>query len=406
MRGCGKAIHYGFLLSLLSTFVFFPYSAFAQQPATRPRQASPTLSRIDPPTLAGQIEHSQNEYRINLVNYDQRRTVSGIIVIRLGGVTSQNEAIRLRFSLAPLEGMLFPLRPLTTTGDYFTLTVFDREGQIIYERIAPVRKDATSKQTVRNSQPEKAELTDETASNERQRITTQFSTVATSTTQPAVGPVTSSGRVTTNSSSGDLQIKTRLAGGESDNDPFVLAFEITAPRPINKVTLNLTGRGINQKRTVNLNNTTLVEFKLPDELPEQKLLWKLVDSTGKPLTQGDADLTALLEDDYVSVSKAATDRETYAPGETAKVSIELSGSAPGGIKLEVVARDAAGVIIFRDARKAVTTGGRGNQSFSVTLPREGANSVMLEYKVLDAVSDKLFDSGDLEIRIVEKSSGQ
>ncbi|HZS03921.1 MAG TPA: hypothetical protein VFD58_03725 [Blastocatellia bacterium] len=370
-----------FSLAVLAALVFGPQVATAQQPpdqtsdaptSTRPRQVLADQIYLQPPPLSGNIETANGQYRINLVNQDQSRTVRGYAVIQLGTAEQQSEAIKLRFTLAPQEGMLYPLWPLAATGDYYTLLIYDLRGVMIFQKVAPVRKGNDANWTVA---PPMAAI-----------VTPSLATAGAASPEP------------------EVRIQAKLTGGESENDPFVLAFELTALRPITGAGVSVTGKGLNQRKVADLRGTTLVQFKLPDDLPEQKLSYLVTDSTGRLVGRGEVDLHTLLADDYVSVSEVRPDKPAYAPGDPARLTVGLQGNSPHGFRIEVVAKDGKGTIFFRDMRKPEPGSNSNSLEFAVTLPQEVSGPVTFSYKVFDAQTGKLFDSGDSELAVTAPAS--
>ncbi len=381
MQGCNVVTRFYFLFAIFfampGMLVFSPQTVSAQpvastltDPVTRPRQVLTSQIYLTPPALSGNIETANGQYRINLVNLDPSRVVRGYAVINLGSVEEQTEAIKLRFTLAPQEGMLYPLWPLAATGEYYTLMIYDLRGVMIFQKIAPVRRGTEANWTV--AAPVTAIVSPRLVA-----------------TSPAPGP------------EAEIKVQAKLAGGENENDPFYLALDLSAPHPIIGAGITVTGKGINQHKVADIKGTALIKFKLPDDLPEQKLSYLITDSTGRLLARGEADLHTLLADDYVSVSEVKPDRQAYAPGEQAKLSVNLQGNSPNGYRLEVLAKDSKGTIFFRDARKSEAGGGNPGLEFTLALPRETSGSVTFSYKVFDAKTGKLFDSGDTEIVVTE-----
>ncbi len=381
MQGCNVVTRFYFLFAIcfvvMAMLVFSPPIVTAQQPTsgltdpvTRPRQVLADQIYLSPPALSGHIETANGQYRINLVNLDPSRVVRGYAVINLGPVEQQTEAIKLRFTLSPQEGMLYPLWPLAVTGDYYTLMIYDLRGVMIFQKIAPVRH----------------------GNDANWAVAAPVSTIVGPrliATSPAPNP------------EAEIKVQAKLAGGESENEPFYLALDLSAPRPIIGAGITVTGKGINQRKVADIKGTALIKFKLPDDLPEQKLSYLITDATGRLLARGEADLHTLLADDYVSVSEVKPDRQAYAPGDQAKLSVNLQGSSPNGYRLEVLAKDSKGTIFFRDLRKSEAGGDSPALEFTLALPRETSGTVTFSYKVFDAKTGKLFDSGDTEITVTE-----
>lgn len=380
MQGRNVVIRLYLLLSLLSAVLISPQAAVAQSPipeqiptASRPRQVAVEQIYLTAPKLSGDIETANGQYRISLANLEEKRVVRGYAVIQLGSSEQLTEAIKLRFTLAPQEGMLFPLWPLAASGDFYALMVYDLRGVMIFQKIAPVKRGNDANWAV----------------------------------APPMNAIISQRFVaTTASPEAEVKVQAKLTGGESESDPFLLSLELSALRPIPGAGVTLTGKGISQRKVADLRGTTLVQFKLPDDLPEQKLSYLVTDAAGRMLAHGEADLHTLLADDYVSVGEIRPDKQAYAPGETAKLTVNLQGNSPHGFRLEVMAKDSRGTILFRDMHKSDAGGNGASIDFNVAIPKDASGPLFFEYKVFDAQSGKLFDSGDTQLALNGKGQPQ
>ena len=164
-------------------------------------------------------------------------------------------------------------------------------------------------------------------------------------------------------------------------------------------------KGFQQRQSVNVQGRLNVEFKLPDELEERKISYLLTNAAGQVMARGETDLDQLLTDDYISVSEVKLDRPAYALGETARVTVSLQGGAQRSFRLEVTVKDGRGNIFFRDSRKGANEGGKSNQDFAVNLPRETPGPLIFEFKLYEAETGTLFDSGEREIALTGTGGG-
>ncbi len=315
---------------------------------------------LAPPALLGSIENVGGQLQLSLTNTDQRRHFHGFARISLGNAEQQTEAARIPITLAPNEATVFPLSSLTASGSQYSLLIYDQTGALVFYKVAPVQ---TASGTVLSASVTAAQV------------------------DRAPSQPTGSG----------IQVQARLAGGERENDPFILAFEITAPLPLINVTFSISARGLNRHQVLNVQGRANVEFRLPDELEETKINYTLTDKAGQVLASGETDLNQLMMDDYVSVSEIKLDRPAYAAGESAQLSLLLQGNAPQGYRLEVTVKSGAGTIIFRDIRRVATQTGQSNQDFFIALPNDLKGPILFEYKVFDSATEVLFDSGEREI---------
>jgi hypothetical protein len=337
---------------------FSPPFCLAQQ-ATSTEQLLPP-----PPPLVGEVENASGKLRLNLQSNDPVHSFRGTALISLGNSAQQVEAGKIALALGPREARLFPLQSSTAAGNLYTLTIYDQTGALIFYKTAPIKS-----------------------------VVDYGSGPTAAAAAPAAAPVAPA------ASEGEIKIQARLAGGEKENDPFLLAFEIAAPRPLLNATLSVNAKGFQQRQPVNVQGRSNVEFKLPDELDERKIGYSLTDPAGRMLAQGEVDLDQLMADDYISVGEVRLDRPTYAPGDSARVVLMLQGNSQHGYRLEVVAKEGRGTIFFRDTRRGISEGGKSVQEFTVPLPRETAGPLVLEFKVYDAETGMLFDSGEREISL-------
>ncbi len=322
---------------------------------------------LAPPALLGSIENVGGQLQLSLTNTDQRRQFSGFARISLGNAEQQTEAARVPITLAPNQAAVFPLTSLTASGSQYSLLIYDQTGALVFYKVASIQ---TASATLLSASLTTAQL------------------------DQAPSQPTGSG----------IQVQARLAGGERENDPFILAFEITAPTPLVNVTFSISAKGLNQRQVLNVQGRAHVEFRLPDELGETKVNYTLTDKAGQVLASGETDLNQLMLDDYVSVSEIKFDRPAYAAGESAQLSLLLQGNAPQGYRLEVMVKSGAGTIIFRDTRQVAAQMGQSNQDFFIALPNDLKGPILFEYKVFDSTTGVLFDSGEREIPLTGGSN--
>lgn len=347
-------------------FSFLVLVALALGPQICRAQQPVSLDQIPlaPPALVGGLENAGGQLRINLTNTDSTRAFRGTAQVSLGNSSQQAAAAQLALALAPQETRLFPLSALAVSGDQYTLMIFDQAGALVFSKTAPVKRLLEG---------------------------------APAASSPAVAGAAPPTDTAPLSSESEVKVEPRLAGGERENDPFVLAFEVSSPKPITNASFNVSAKGFEQRQPVTVRGRANVEFKLPDELDDRKISFTLTEAGGRVLARGEADLDQLMLDDHVSVGEVKLDRPAYAPGESAHLVLSLQGQAQHGYRLEVTAKDGRGNIVFRDTRRGKNENGSSFQEYALPLPREAVGPVIFEFKVYHAETGMLFDSGEREI---------
>jgi len=197
----------------------------------------------------------------------------------------------------------------------------------------------------------------------------------------------------------EVTIKGRLLAGQSENDPFILAFEMTAIRPVYDATLSITLGQHKDSKPVSVKRNLTVEFKLPDQLDSERISYEMTAKNGRVIVKGELGLDQLMAEDFVTVADIRTDKSSYDLGDSVQVTVRLEGRSPHGYRLETLAKDGQGVVFFQDQYQANADNQSNTQEFSLTLPREMTSPVVLEFKLFDAETGLLFDSGEREIPI-------
>ena len=343
-----------FSLALFAALAVAAHPTRAQQPL------SDDQIPLAPPALVAHVESAGGKLRLNLANTDARREFRGTAHVAAGSAERQVEAAKVAVALLPGEERLFPLNS-AAGGDQYTLKIYDQTGTLILYKNAPVKR-------------------------------------ALEAARPPAAPATSA--------AAEAEVQARLAGGETENDPFLLVFEVASPMPLSNASFSVDAKGFQQRKPVNVHGRASVEFKLPPELEERKIVYSLADATGRVVASGEVELDQLLADDHISVGEVKLDKPAYAPGEAAHLVIELQGGSKGGYRLEVAVKQEAGAVSFRDTRKGQVEGGRAIQEFGITLPREGAGPVVFEFKVYDGETGTLLDSGEREIPMTSTGGGR
>ena len=105
----------------------------------------------------------------------------------------------------------------------------------------------------------------------------------------------------------------------------------------------------------------------------------------------------------ITVLDVRTNRPSYTIGETVKLTVMLEGRSPKGYRLEVLMRDYNGLKMFIDQRSGDGQSALTPQEFVFILPTEAQKPLVFEYKVFNPESGLLFDSGEFEIPVEDKS---
>ena len=118
------------------------------------------------------------------------------------------------------------------------------------------------------------------------------------------------------------------------------------------------------------------------------------------MAKGETDLTQLMTEDVVTINGLKLDKQVYKPGETAKLTATYQGNVLNGIRVELTVTDHTGKVIFRDIRKEKRDGDLPPHEFSIPIPKEVSETLMVEYKVFDGDSQQIIDSANREIPVI------
>lgn len=375
----GKPIH---IFLLLLTVLAAGTQSVPAKHRTQSDSDSTTKTR---PSLSGGVENNRGQIRLNLTN-DSPREFRGAGVIGIGSETELKEIGQLALTLAPLERALLHLGGVTSYGNQFSLKVFDQNGALVYYKIAPIKNvsDSAPAVFVTLSPASKTSAVTFSPGNPSPKLPDDTSPANSPNGAPAVAEVT---------------IKGRLLAGQSENDPFVLAFEMAAIRPVSDATLSITLGKHKDSKPISIKRDLTVEFKLPDQLDNERISYEMTAKNGRVIVKGELGLDQLMAEDVVTVTDIRTDKPSYEPGDQVNVTIQLEGKSPHGYRLEAVVKDGQGVILHQEQYQARAGDRTNSQNFAITLPREMTSPVVLEFKLFDAETGLLFDSGEREIPV-------
>lgn len=318
---------------------------------------------LGPPPLEAELLKISGEYRLKIVNNDPSRLFKGIATVSLGSAYQQAEAGKVQLSVPPNETIYYLLYSMPAVGDQYTLLITDPTGVIVVHKIAPVKSSNDPSLATPPPVP--------------------VSTVQIQTEEPVT-----------------LKVKVRLAGGSGESDPYMLAFELSSPNQISNARLTIRAKGLDESQPVNFVGKTNLEFKLSEDLEVQKISYVVSGSRGEVLAKGETDLTQLMTEDIVTISGLKLDKQVYKPGETAKLTASYQGNVPDGIRAELTVTDHTGKVVYRDIRKEKREGDLPPHEFSIPIPKEVSESLMIEYKIFDGDSQQIIDSGNREIPVI------
>lgn len=341
--------------------------------------------------LSGGIENNNGELRLNLSN-ESSQEFRGTGVIGLGSNMEQKELGQLTFTLPAQETTLFRLTGVQPSGSQFSLKIFNQAGALIFYKIAPIKSVSDGSPAIAVTLSPVGKKGD--------------IFIAPVKSAQIVGPAGSPSTVSSTPASGnpvpgiaEAVIKGRLLANQTDDDQMVLVLEIKSPQPIVDATIDITIGRFRESKPVSGKPDQTVEFKLPDQLDDERVVYVLTAKNGREIARGDLDLGELLSEDVVTVADIKTDKPSYEPGESAHITLMLEGRSPHGHKIELLARDGQGNTIFNEQLTISANTQTDTQQFSMSLPREITTPVVLEFRILDSETGLLFDSGEREIQI-------
>lgn len=339
-------------------------TAAGRKPADSPANIPANSEDIPlgPPALLAEVEKVSGEYRLRVTNNDSSRKFQGLATISLGTSFQQAEAGKVKLSIAPQETTFHSLYSMPAVGDQYTLVITDATGVIVVHKIAPIR--ATTDPALTAPPP------------------TPVNMVPIATEEPT-----------------PIKVKIRLAGGVGENDPYMLAFELSSPNQVTNARLSVKAKGLDDSKPVNFVGKTNLEFRLSEDLEVQKISYVITGSRGETLAKGETDLASLMTEDAVTINGMRLDRPQYKSGETAKLTVTYLGNMPNGIRVELVVTDSTGKTVFRDIRKEKKEGELPAHEFSILIPKGTQESLNVEYKVFDGDTQTLIDSANREIPI-------
>jgi hypothetical protein len=361
------------------TYAIILLAFTAATPSVRAQSTGVAASGKRSQEIVGEVERAGSQIQVVLTNPSGTRAFQGAAKVSVG--LSEDTAIQLTINLGPNETRRFPLpTPKTsgTSGNEYSLAVYDQTGALVLFKIAPFKTIAGGeRETASKQAPAPKKNSEELIVN---------------------------ARLTRGLANRDAELPT-----PDQAEPFLLTFEFGSGTPVKDASFTLSAKGFQRRQPITIEGSAALEFKLPETLSERKLSYTLTSATGRKLAGGEIDLDQLAASDAVSVGALTFDRPAYAPGESARAVIELLGDAPLGYRLELTVKDGGGNLLVKDERRGSNNQGKSRQEFSIEIPHEAKRPIIVEYQVFGGQTGALFDSGSREIVLNEaqndKSAG-
>jgi hypothetical protein len=407
--------------------------------------------------VEGSVESVGGRLRVSLTNTDGAQEFRGAAQVSIDVPGRQSEVARFEFTLAPQESRLFPLDSQGAAGDHYTLSIHERAGTLILLKNAPINRGGEAEPAVAPppaptpsapASPPSAAQTSATGLTVKARLAAGRSrpstgaeikppaerasqpqgreinivvtapaaaTEATAPEQPSGPQVAAinkkrSAKFARRGKSEEIkplvaQQPASTPAGEVEepisDEPtsIALVFDITAPSPIINGSLSVSANGFNSRQAINIQGAGHAQFELPDDFNGSKINYTLTDASGKTLIAGEFDFEALRMEDSVRVSEVKFDRESYSPGQSARIVMTLEGRSPYGYLLEVTAKDENGSTLINESRKGIYSKGKSMQEFQFEIPTEANGAIGVEFKAYGVLIKKLFDSGTRDVII-------
>lgn len=359
-------------------------SPFTYSSAYKLTQPLPLLPSYQYTGLTGRLENNDGKLRLVFSNGSPQQ-IRGTCRISLGGDEDQREVGQLELSLPPQEIVLLQLNNVPPSGTRYTLAIYDQKGVRRFFKIAPLGR-----------------VSDPTPAVAVTLMPVQQSVAKASTPLLAINSPSPSSTVSDSPddfarAASQVQVQARLLASEDTNDSFILSLEFRSQRPVSKATIAINAGKVKDQKVVSINPQSRIEFKLPDQLETERINYVLTGKDGRVLAKGELDLQRLMADDFITVNDIRTDRSSYDPGETARITVILEGQSQHGRRLEVSARDGQSQNLFRDQKMIRANDNTLSYEFTISLPDGVAAPVVFEFKIFDSETEVLFDSGEREI---------
>lgn len=374
-------IHRTCILILLFTAFAAGFQPAFSHPLNACQNSIQTIQRV---SLSGWLENNGGRLRLILSN-NSMFEFRGTAKISLGNSDEQKEIGQVPLILPSKEISLLQITGATPSGDHYSLAVYDQRGVRLFFRIAPLRlasdpTPATNVALMPLQQPQ-AKIAANTSigtgsASSQANKTDEYALLAT-----------------------QVQVKTRVLASNESSDSFILSFELRSQRPVLNASISISAAKLKDQKTVSIHSLAQVDFRLPESLESNTVSYEVKGKDGVVLAKGELDLNALMTEDLVTINDIRTDRQSYQPGETARLTIVTEGQSKTGYRLEVSVRDAQSQTIFNDQKIIGADETTNTFDFLVSLPSKLSAPAIFEFRIFDAESGLLFDSGEREIPV-------
>lgn len=319
------------------------------------------------PEIVGEVERTGAQIQVVLTNPSDKRAFEGTAKVNVG--LAADAEVQFSVALLPNQSHRFPLSIPNSSGNEYSLAVYNLKGNLVLFKIAPFSATGATGASVRETAPTQAPA-------------------------PKKGPaeLKVTAKLIRNVANKDSDIAT-----PEQDEPPQLTFEIESETPIKDAVLILSARDFQRREQFSIDDRASIEFKLPETLSERKLSYVITSATGQKLASGEVDLDQLASSDSVSVSAVSFDQQAYAPGESARAIVDLLGDGQRGYRLEFTVKDGGGKFLLKDERRGSHNAGKSRQEFVIEIPREAQGPIVMDYRAFGGQTGAMFDSGSREI---------
>ncbi|MEO6724020.1 MAG: hypothetical protein ABIU20_03955 [Blastocatellia bacterium] len=344
--------------------------------------------------LGGWAENNDGRLRLVLTNNSPQQ-FRGTCRLSLGSDNDQKEIGQVMLTLPPQETTLLQLNNVLPSGQQYTLTIYDQKGVRRFLKIAPLHQisDPTPAQSVALTPV--PQIRPSQAKPSTPLLPVNNSSLAAAAAASEIEEIIRA--------ASQVQVQARLLTSEEAATFFILSFEFRSARPIKDARIAIVAGKVKENKLVSIYSQARVEFKLPEQLETEQISYTLTGKDGRALAKGELDLQQLMSDGVVIANDIRTDRSSYEPGESARITILLEGKSQHGFRLEVSAKDGQNQMFFRDQKIIGADDKADSQEFTISIPANASAPIFFEFKIFDSETGLLFDSGEREIPMNTKS---
>jgi len=332
--------------------------------------------------LDGVIENNSGRICITLTN-NSEKPLDGVAMIALGSDADLAEIGEFPFRLEARSSSSFRVRSQSAGGSHYRLKIVGPGGALLLYRTAPIRQVSDSSPAI------EVDLAPPRGKTPLANQGVPATLGAPPDEPPAEAP--------------EATVRPRLLGSPADPNSYAIFFELRARKPLLRARMTVRAGKFSESKPVSIDPAATLQFQLPGGEAFEKVDYILRDAGGREVVSGSVALDQLMDDDAITVLDVRTHQPSYTIGETAKLTVMLEGRSSSGYRLEVVMRDYNGLKMFVDQRAGDGQTALTPQEFVFILPTEAQRPLIFEYKVFNPETGLLFDSGEFEIPVVDKS---